>query len=161
MTSAMASFDSSIPPRTHCSAATSCGGDRSKPPSSERPSTGRDSARGSTARVSSVIDTAPHPPQPSSPHDPLGYDKNPAAPRRTTVEPYGGCGGGTNASVDEPLDNLWTVGANRVRRAVHSLWTALGTTDAGESEQRKRFPHLVWTRKSHRRVASGLGTLDT
>src|SRR2546423_14241839 len=90
-----------------------------------------------------------------------GYDKNPAAPRRTTVEPYGGCGGGTNASVDEPLDNLWTAGANRVRRAVHSLWTALGTTDAGESEQRKRFPHLVWTRKSHRRVASGLGTLDT
>src|SRR5215831_5530104 len=31
----MASFDSSIPPRTHCSAARSCGGVRSKSPSGE------------------------------------------------------------------------------------------------------------------------------
>src|SRR3954470_233630 len=148
MTSAMASLDSSIPPSAHCSAATSWGGDRSKPPSSERPSTGRDSARGSTARVSSVIDTAPTPLSRRAHMIRSGYDKNPAAPRRTTVEPYGGCGDGTNRPVDEPLDNLWTAGADRVRRAVHSLWTVLGKTDAGESEQRKRFPHHVWTRKS-------------
>jgi hypothetical protein len=63
--------------------------------------------------------------------------------------------------VDEPRDNLWIVGTDGVRRAVHSLWTALGTTNGINSEQRKRFPHHVWTRKSHRRVASGLGTLDT
>jgi hypothetical protein len=77
------------------------------------------------------------------------------------VEPYEGSGGRTNVPVDEPWDNLWTAGPDDVRRAVHSLWTALGTTDRGNCEQRKRFPHHVWTRKSHRRVASGLGTLDT
>src|SRR5690242_13697954 len=82
MTSAIASLDSSMPPSTHCSAATSCGGDRSKPASSPEPEPepergSAEAARGSTARVSSVIDTAPHPPQPSSPHDPLGVRQEP------------------------------------------------------------------------------------
>src|SRR3954453_9486965 len=78
----MASLLSSMPPRTHCSAATSCGGVRSKPPPVSRgggpaePPPGPLEGRAS-ARVSSVTDTAPPPIDPTLPHiQPPGYDRS-------------------------------------------------------------------------------------